>query len=103
MFVQAFVLPGGKVFVCRGLLAVCETDEELAVIMAHEAGHVQARHTAERLSMSRFPTVLKSCLVLLAWAGAVPFEAASEVLWFSKLGGIDLATYMLLSLPYSRT
>ena len=79
--VNAFVLPGGKVFVCRGLLEVCQTDDELAVVMAHEAGHVQARHTAERLSMARFPSVLKSVLVLLAAAGAVPFDAASEVIY----------------------
>ncbi len=101
--VNAFVLPGGKVFVCRGLLEVCGTDDELAVVMAHEAAHVQARHTAERLSMARFPSVLKSVLMLLAAAGAVPFDAASEVMMFTKIGGVDFAAFMLLSLPYSRT
>ena len=101
--VNAFVLPGGKVFVCRGLLEVCGTDDELAVVMAHEAAHVQARHTAERLSMARFPSVLKSVLMLLAAAGAVPFDAASEVLMFAKIGGVDFAAFLLLSLPYSRT
>ena len=101
--VNAFVLPGGKVFVCRGLLEVCKTDDELAVVMAHEAAHVQARHVAERLSMARFPSVLKSVLMLLAAAGAVPFDAASEVMVFAKMGGVDLAAFMLLSLPYSRT
>jgi predicted Zn-dependent protease len=101
--VNAFVLPGGKVFVCRGLLEVCKTDDELAVVVAHEAAHVQARHVAERLSMSRFPSVLKTTLMLLAAAGAVPFDAASEVMMFTKMGGVDLAAFMLLSLPYSRT
>ena len=46
--VNAFVLPGGKVFVYRGMLRQLESDDELAVILGHEAAHVQARHAAER-------------------------------------------------------
>jgi predicted Zn-dependent protease len=46
---NAFVLPGGKVFVCKGLLKICQTDDELAVVMAHEAAHVQARHTGKTI------------------------------------------------------
>lgn len=85
------------------MLKICKTDDELAVVLAHEAAHVQARHTAERLSMARFPSVLKSVLMLLAAAGAVPFDAASEVMMFTKIGGVDFAAFLLLSLPYSRT
>lgn len=54
---NAFVLPGGKVFVNTGMLEF--SDNELAAVLSHEIGHVQARHAAERLSMSRFPTLIK--------------------------------------------
>ncbi len=48
--VNAFALPGGKVGVYSGLLKVAVTDDELAVVMGHEIGHVTARHGAERMS-----------------------------------------------------
>jgi predicted Zn-dependent protease len=48
--VNAFALPGGKVGVYTGLLRLATTDDELAVVMGHEIGHVIARHGAERMS-----------------------------------------------------
>jgi predicted Zn-dependent protease len=47
---NAFALPGGKVGVYTGLLQLAESDAELATVMAHEIGHVIARHGAERMS-----------------------------------------------------
>ena len=48
--VNAACLPGGKVVVYRGLLELFKYDESaLAVVLAHEAGHVVARHAAEQL------------------------------------------------------
>ena len=47
---NAFALPGGKVGVYTGLLALAENDSELAIVMGHEIGHVIARHGAERMS-----------------------------------------------------
>lgn len=46
--VNAFALPGGPVTVTRGLLALCNSEAELAGVLGHEIGHVTARHTAER-------------------------------------------------------
>lgn len=48
--VNAFALPGGKVGVYTGLLNLAESDDELAIVMGHEIGHVTARHGAERMS-----------------------------------------------------
>jgi predicted Zn-dependent protease len=42
--VNAFALPGGHVYVTRGLLAHLESQDELAAVLGHEAGHVEARH-----------------------------------------------------------
>ncbi|HIP79725.1 MAG TPA: peptidase, partial [Kiloniellaceae bacterium] len=46
--VNAFALPGGYVYLTRGLLALAENEAEMAGVLAHEIGHVTARHSAER-------------------------------------------------------
>ena len=46
--VNAFALPGGKIFVTRGLIARLSNEAQLATVLGHEAGHVTARHSAER-------------------------------------------------------
>ncbi|GAB4171353.1 MAG: M48 family metalloprotease [Thalassobaculales bacterium] len=46
--VNAFALPGGYVYVTRGLMALADTEAELAGVLAHEIGHVTARHSAAR-------------------------------------------------------
>lgn len=48
--INAFALPGGYVYVTRGLLALADNEAELAGVMAHEIGHVTARHSAQRYS-----------------------------------------------------
>lgn len=47
---NAFALPGGKVGIYTGLLALAESDDELAAVMGHEIAHVSSRHSAERMS-----------------------------------------------------
>lgn len=46
--VNAFALPGGYVYVTRGILAYLESEAELAGVIGHEIGHVTARHGAQR-------------------------------------------------------
>jgi predicted Zn-dependent protease len=48
--VNAFALPGGYVYVTRGLLALASDEAEMAGVLSHEIGHVTARHTAQRYS-----------------------------------------------------
>ena len=47
--VNAFALPGGFIYVHRGLIEAAETEEELAGVLAHEVAHVAARHHAADL------------------------------------------------------
>ncbi|GMK55599.1 hypothetical protein CspeluHIS016_0206550 [Cutaneotrichosporon spelunceum] len=47
---NAFVIPGGKIFVFTGILQVSANDSGLATVMGHEISHVVARHGAERMS-----------------------------------------------------
>ena len=48
--VNAFALPGGFVYISRGLMALAEDEAELAGVLGHEIGHVVARHSAQRRS-----------------------------------------------------
>ncbi len=48
--VNAFALPGGYIYVTRGILALANSEDELASVLAHEVGHITARHQAERYS-----------------------------------------------------
>jgi predicted Zn-dependent protease len=50
--VNAFALPGGYVYISRGLMALANDEAELAGVVGHEIGHVVARHTAQRYSQS---------------------------------------------------
>ena len=43
---NAFALPGGPVYVSRGLIALSNSEDELACVLGHEIGHVAARHHA---------------------------------------------------------
>lgn len=48
--VNAWCMPGGKVVVYSGIIPICQNDDGLATVMAHEIGHAIARHGNERMS-----------------------------------------------------
>jgi len=48
--INAFAVPGGYVYITRGLMALANDEAELAGVVAHEIGHVTARHSAQRVS-----------------------------------------------------
>jgi predicted Zn-dependent protease len=56
---NAFVLPGGKVFVFSGILPVCQGEDGLATVLGHETGHQLCRHIAEKMSFSVIVAILK--------------------------------------------
>lgn len=51
--VNAMALPGGYVYLTRGLLALAQNEAEAAGVIGHEIGHVIARHTAARISRAQ--------------------------------------------------
>jgi predicted Zn-dependent protease len=51
--INAFALPGGQVFITTGLLQILESEGQLAGVLAHEIGHVLARHSAEQIAKSQ--------------------------------------------------
>jgi predicted Zn-dependent protease len=52
--INAFALPGGKVFMSRGLAQRMTNESQLAAVLGHEIGHVTARHTSERLGRGQW-------------------------------------------------
>lgn len=67
---NAFVLPGGKVFVYTGILSIAQTDDGLAAILGHEIAHNVARHAAEAMSQNLiFVAPLRLLLLGLDYSG----------------------------------
>jgi len=50
---NAFALPGGFIFVTRGLLSMLNSEAELAAVLGHEIGHVTARHSVAQMSRAQ--------------------------------------------------
>jgi predicted Zn-dependent protease len=87
--VNAFAVPGGYVYVTRGILAMMNSEAELAVVLGHELGHVNARHSMSRLSSQ---TVMG--------LGLAAGSAINKT--FADLAGLASAGMQLLFLQYSR-
>ena len=51
--INAFALPGGQIFITEGLLDKLQTEAQLAGVLAHEAGHVIQRHSAQQMAKSQ--------------------------------------------------
>lgn len=51
--VNAFALPGGYIFITRGLMAYLNSEAELAAVLGHEIGHVTARHSVRQYSAAK--------------------------------------------------
>ncbi|KAF2498004.1 hypothetical protein BU16DRAFT_559721 [Lophium mytilinum] len=67
--VNAFVIPGGKVFVFSGILPICGDDDGVAAVLGHEIAHNVAHHTAERMSQA-LPLFLIN--IILSYSIGVP-------------------------------
>ena len=87
--VNAFALPGGPIFVNRGLLAYVNSEAELAAVLGHETGHVVAHHSANQMSKQE-----------LAQLGLAAGAAVSPAI--ASIGQAAAAGMQLLFLKYSR-
>ena len=67
--INAFAAPGGFIFISRGMIRLCQTEDDLAAVCAHEVGHVQLRHAVGAIKSSR----LTSALTTLAVEGSKSF------------------------------
>jgi predicted Zn-dependent protease len=87
--VNAFAMPGGYIYVTRGLLAYMNSEAQLAGVLGHEIGHVTHRHTAEAMTRQQLYGLGFGVLQIAA-PGLRPYSSAGQ----QALG--------LLFLKYSR-
>jgi len=85
---NAFALPGGPIYVSTGLLAMNVTDDELAGVLAHEASHVNQRHSVKAIQEAMAVGVISE--VALSKSSNSTREVAG------------LAVQLALTLPHSR-
>jgi predicted Zn-dependent protease len=88
--VNAFALPGGYIYVTRGILAHLNNEAELVAILGHEIGHVTARHSVSQMSKAQLAQ-----LGLGVAAVAAPDET-------QQFGGLLSSGVGLLFLKYGR-
>jgi predicted Zn-dependent protease len=90
---NAFALPGGFVYIYRGLLEKVDEDE-LAAILAHEVGHIAAKHSVKQLQAALgYNVLLGAALVGLG---------AKDPGLVESMAGLSNTVYTLLSRGYSR-
>ena len=65
--INAFALPGGQVFITMGLLKNLTSEAQLAGVLAHEVGHVVARHSAEQVAQSQLTQGLTGAAAIAAY------------------------------------
>ncbi len=87
--VNAFAVPGGAIYVTRGILAMMGSEAELAAVLGHEIGHVNARHSMSQMSKAQ-----------IAQIGLVVGSVVSKE--FAKYAGLAGAGLQVLFLKFSR-
>ena len=93
---NAFCLPGGKVAVYTGILAVCENEAGLAVVMSHEVAHAIARHGGERMTYQTAQNLGKAAVGYVT-------QSQDEQKQKIVLAAYGAASEYGVILPYSRT
>jgi predicted Zn-dependent protease len=86
---NAFALPGGFIYVTRGILSLMNSEAELAAVLGHEIGHVTARHSANMISRAQ--------LTQIGFGLGALFLPGLE-----RFGGLASAGLQLLFLSYGR-
>ncbi|MCA1793652.1 MAG: M48 family metalloprotease [Desulfotignum sp.] len=91
-YINAYAFPGGSIAVTRGILLSLDNEAELAALLGHELGHVNARHTAEQVSKSQLSSLVVGGLAILADSQAKGLGNLTQQL--GALGqGLYLAKY----------
>jgi predicted Zn-dependent protease len=88
--VNAFAAPGGYIYVTRGILALMNSEAELAAVLGHEMGHVAARHSMAQMSAQ-----------VLAQIGLIVGSVISKDI--RKFAGLASIGMQLLFLKFSRS
>lgn len=93
--VNAFALPGGQIFMTAALYNLLETEGQLAGVLAHEVGHVAARHSAEQIAKSQLIEGLTGAAVLASYDPSNP-GGTSQAAMAAMIG-------QMVNMRYSRS
>ena len=96
VYVNAYAFPGGSIGVTRGIMLELDNEAELAALVGHELGHVNARHTASLMSKKMLATAIAGGVA--AYVG-VKNESVGAGILAAQLG---LLTSGMLLAKYSR-
>ncbi len=77
--VNAFALPGGQIFITAGLLKRLSSEGQLAGVLAHEIGHVVARHSAQQLAKAKLTQGLTGAAAIATYDPESPASRGSAV------------------------
>ncbi len=94
--INAFATPGGYVYIYSGLIELIENESQLAGVLAHEIGHIKARHIAKTIESSK-----KINLTTIAAVLAGAFLGGGGELT-AAVASFSMATATTLNLKYSR-
>ena len=83
--INAFALPGGYIYIHRGLLAYLDSEAELAAVLGHEIGHITARHHARRQTAGITNAVLATTAYILT--GSSDLAQASNMYGAELISG----------------
>ncbi|HEY0021025.1 MAG TPA: M48 family metalloprotease [Longimicrobium sp.] len=87
---NAFALPGGFIFLTRGMMDLMDSEAEMAAVLGHEIGHVTARHSVTQISRGQLAQ-------LGLGVGSIFFPEAAQT-----FGGLAQTGMQLLFLSYGR-
>lgn len=91
-YVNAYAFPGGSIACTRGILLSLENEAELAALLGHELGHVNARHTAELMSQGILAQAVVSGLSVVAGTQGEAYGRLTNQLGIISAGAL-LAYY----------
>ncbi len=89
--INAFATPGGYVYINRGLMAYMTTEAQLAAVLAHEIGHIAARHASRQKTAGTAANAVSNILAAL-----VAYQTGSSVAANEVLGATSLASTALV-------
>jgi predicted Zn-dependent protease len=93
-YVNAYAFPGGSIACTRGILLAMDNEAELAGLLGHELGHVNARHTGERMSKGLLLQAAAAGLGVAVGAGTDSEALGSLAMGLGSIGaGALLAKY----------
>jgi len=86
--INAFALPGGYVYITRGILAYLNSEAELAAVLGHEIGHVTARHGVRQQSAAQAANIgLSVASIFIPELGSAAGQNLSNVIGSALLSG----------------